>query len=148
MIQLTESLIDYRQLTESVRSTRAGAVVLFLGTVRELTGDVRTSSLFYEAFTEMAIASLQDLEAEARSRYSLTDVAISHRTGRLLPGEVSVAIAVSSPHRNEAFEAGRWLIDTLKARVPVWKQEQFSDGRSEWIHPDGQQNLECQPHAE
>ncbi|MFN8710349.1 MAG: molybdenum cofactor biosynthesis protein MoaE, partial [Planctomyces sp.] len=86
--------------------------------------------------------------AEARSRYSLTDVAISHRTGRLLPGEVSVAIAVSSPHRNEAFEAGRWLIDTLKARVPVWKQEQFSDGRTEWIHPDGQTSVECQQHAE
>ena len=135
MIELTDTPIDFTALTDSVRSTKAGAVVLFMGTVREITGDVRTSSLYYEAFTEMAIQCMQKLEQDAREKYSVTDIAISHRTGQLLPGDISVAIAVSSPHRAAAFEAGRWLIDTLKEQVPVWKQEQSPDGRTEWVHP-------------
>ena len=135
MIELSDQPIDVPQITDSVRDTRAGAVVLFLGTVRELTGDVRTSRLEYEAYEAMAISELQRLETEARNRWSLSGVTVVHRTGSLDPGDVAVAVAVSSAHRREAFEAGQWLIDTLKEVVPIWKQENWADGSSEWVHP-------------
>lgn len=135
VIELTDKPIDYQTLTESVRDHRAGAAVLFLGTVREFTGDVQTASLNYEAYPAMAVQSMQTLEQEVRQRYSVINVAISHRTGHLELGDISVAVAVSSPHRAQAFEAGRWLIDTLKQRVPIWKQENYADGRTEWVHP-------------
>ena len=135
MIELTQQPIDFSTLTESVRSDQAGAVVLFLGTVREFTGVARTSWLEYEAFPEMATAAMQRLEAEVRQRFNVVEVAISHRYGRLELGDIAVAAAVSSPHRAQAFEAGRWLIDTLKERVPIWKKENFADGREEWQHP-------------
>lgn len=135
MIQLVTDPIDYSAVTESVRSNDAGAVILFLGTVREFTRGEQTSWLEYEAYDEMAIASMAQLEAEARSRFPVKHVAIVHRKGRMDLGEISVAIAVSSPHRADAYEAGRWLIDTLKERVPIWKKEHYSDGREEWQHP-------------
>ena len=135
MIELTTEPIDYYQLTESVRDHAAGAVTLFLGTVREFTRGVQTSWLEYEAYPEMAQASMAELEAEACRRFTVTKIAISHRTGTMALGEISVAIAVSAAHRDQAFEAGRWLIDTLKQRVPIWKKEHYADGRQEWQHP-------------
>ena len=135
MIELTEQPIDFNSLTESVRDDGAGAVVLFLGTVREFTKGVQTARLEYEAFPAMATASMAQLELEVRQKFPVIGVAISHRIGSLQLGDVSVAIAVSAPHRAQAFEAGRWLIDTLKERVPIWKKEHFSDGREEWQHP-------------
>ena len=135
MIELTTEPIDYNQLTEFVRDHTAGAVTLFLGTVREFTRGVQTSWLEYEAYPDMARASMAELEAEACQKFTVTKIAISHRTGTMALGEISVAIAVSSPHRDQAFEAGRWLIDTLKERVPIWKKEHFADGREEWQHP-------------
>ena len=135
MIELTTEPIDYHQLTESVRDHAAGAVTLFLGTVREFTRGVQTSRLEYEAYPDMARASMAELEAEARGKFTVTKIAIAHRTGPMALGEISVAIAVSAPHRDQAFEAGRWLIDTLKERVPIWKKEHFADGREEWQHP-------------
>ena len=135
MIELTTEPIDYQALTESARDHAAGAVTLFLGTVREFTRGVQTSWLEYEAYPEMARASMAELAAEASQRFTVTKIAISHRTGTMALGEISVAIAVSAPHRDQAFEAGRWLIDTLKERVPIWKKEHFADGREEWQHP-------------
>jgi molybdopterin synthase catalytic subunit len=132
---LTEQPIDFAALTEEVRSTDSGAVVLFLGTVREMTDGRRTTALDYEAFGPMAETKLTEIEAEARRRWPLDRVAIVHRLGRLELGEVSVAVAVSAPHRAEAFEAARFLIDTLKATVPIWKKENWHDGTSEWVHP-------------
>jgi molybdopterin synthase catalytic subunit len=108
---------------------------LFLGTVRELTAGRQTIALDYEAYPEMAERKLAELEAEARRRWPLVEVALVHRLGRLELAEASVAVAVSSPHRGAAFEAGRWLIDTLKEVVPVWKQENWADGTKEWVHP-------------
>ena len=136
MIELTLQPIDFSALTESVRSRQAGAVVLFLGTVREFTGEAQTAWLEYEAYPEMAIAALQRLEAEVRRRFTVTEAAISHRYGRLELGEIAVAVAVSSPHRSQAFEAGRWLIDTLKECVPIWKKEHYTDGATEWLHSE------------
>lgn len=135
MIELTQQPIDFTSLTESVRSDHAGAVVLFLGTVREFTGEAHTAWLEYEAFPEMAIAAMERLEVEARKKYAVVELAISHRYGRLELGDIAVAVAVSSPHRAQAFEAGRWLIDTLKEHVPIWKKEHYADGATEWLHP-------------
>lgn len=135
MIQLTEQPIDYQSLTESVRDDAAGAVVLFLGTVREFTNGVQTERLEYEAYPDMAVSSLRQLEIEVREKFPVIGVAIVHRTGAMQLGDVSVAIAVSSPHRAQAFDAGKWVIDTLKERVPIWKKEYFADGRQEWQHP-------------
>ena len=135
MIQLTRERIDEAALLESVRSASAGAIVLFLGTTRELTGDRRTERLEYECYPAMAEKKLAELEVEARRRWPLVACAIVHRLGTVPLSETSVAIAVSSPHRKAAFEAGQWLIDTLKEVVPIWKQEQYADGQTEWVHP-------------
>ncbi len=137
MISLTTQPIDINAVTDAVRDHRAGAVVLFLGTVREFTGSLRTSSLDYEAFDEMAVASMQQITQEARSRWSLVKAAVVHRTGPLDLGEIAVAVAVSSAHRGPAFEAGQWIMDTIKQQTPVWKKELYADGTTEWIHPDG-----------
>jgi molybdopterin synthase catalytic subunit len=138
MIELTEHPIDHAALTERVRSHQSGAVCSFLGTVREMTGDRRTASLDYEAYPEMALKSMADLEAQARARWPIQDLAIVHRVGHLGLGEVSVVVAVSCPHRHQAFDACRWLIDTLKEVVPIWKKEVWADGTEEWVHPGRQ----------
>lgn len=132
-------------LTEGVRSPLAGAVILFLGTVRELTGQKRTSALDYEAYPGMAEKLLGEVEMEARVRWPLVNVALVHRLGHLELGDISVAVAVSSPHRDQAFEAGRFLIDTLKERVPIWKKENWADGSTEWVHPGVEAG--CQPES-
>lgn len=136
MIELTTQPIDFSSLTESVRSPHAGAVVLFLGTVREFTGQAHTAWLEYEAFPEMATVAMQRLAENARQNFSIVEIAISHRYGRLELGDIAVAVAVSSPHRAQAFEAGRWLIDTLKECVPIWKKEHYTDGATEWLHTE------------
>ena len=118
-----------------MRSNRAGAVCTFLGTVRELTGDRQTLALDYEAYPEMAAEEAGRARAEARQRWPIIEVAIVHRVGHLDLGEISVVVTVSCPHRNEAFEACRWLIDTLKQVAPIWKRETWADGSHEWVHP-------------
>lgn len=135
MIEITQAPIDHAALTERVRSNLAGAVCTFLGTVREMTGDRRTASLDYEAYPEMAAKKMAELEAEARRRWPIQEVAVVHRVGHLGLGEVSVVVAVSCPHRDQAFEACRWLIDTLKEIVPIWKKEVWANGSEEWVHP-------------
>jgi molybdopterin synthase catalytic subunit len=135
MIEITSSAIDHASVTERVRSARAGAVCIFLGTVRELTGDRKTVSLRYEAYPEMAMKKLAELEDEARRRWPIIELALVHRVGDLELGELSVVVAVSCPHRHQAFEACRWLIDTLKQVVPIWKRESWADGGEEWVHP-------------
>lgn len=144
MISLTNDTIDYVQLTESVRSNQSGAVVLFLGTVREMTGDRRTLALDYDAYPEMATAKLQELETQARSKWPIDQVGIVHRLGHLALGEISVAVAVSCPHRKDAFAAAQFLIDQLKVIVPIWKQENWSDGTKEWVHPGTDEGREPQ----
>ena len=135
MIQLTENPIDTAALLKRVNSASAGAVVLFLGTTRQFTNGRQTLCLEYECYGEMAKKKLAELEAEARRRWPIVQCAIVHRLGNLDLGEASVAIAVSTPHRREAFQAGQWLIDTIKQTVPIWKKENWTDGGSEWVHP-------------
>jgi molybdopterin synthase catalytic subunit len=135
VIELTHNPIDTDAVLRRVNSPTAGAVVLFLGATREVTGDRRTLWLDYECYSEMAKHKLAELESEARTRWPIIECAIVHRLGRVDIGQSSVAIAVSSAHRRVAFEAGQWLIDTLKQVVPIWKQEHWADGSSEWVHP-------------
>ncbi|QDT72878.1 molybdenum cofactor biosynthesis protein MoaE [Lacipirellula limnantheis] len=135
MIQLTDNPIDVSALLKSVQQPEAGAVVLFLGITRQFTNGRETAALSYEAYREMAVRELERLEQHARERWPLVGCNIVHRLGDVTLAEASVAIAVSSPHRGEAFEAGRWLIDALKEDVPIWKQERWADGGAEWVHP-------------
>jgi molybdopterin synthase catalytic subunit len=142
MIALTREPIDYTALTEAVRSPHAGAVCLFLGTVRDLTGDEVTVYLDYDAYPPMAEKKLAEIEATVRAKWPAEGVALMHRLGRLAVGDVSVAVAVSCPHRVQAFEACRYAIDALKELVPIWKKDVASSGREEWKHPDGIRNSE------
>jgi molybdopterin synthase catalytic subunit len=135
MVDITTQPIDTEVLLRQVGSPQAGAVVLFLGTAREFTRGRQTASLDYECYPEMARKKLAELELEAKARWSLTGCAIVHRIGHLEIGEASVAVAVSTAHRHAAFEAGQWLIDRLKAIVPIWKKENWADGDSQWVHP-------------
>jgi molybdopterin synthase catalytic subunit len=134
-VALINEPINPTEVISAVSSNSAGAVVLFLGTTREFTRGRRTASLDYECYPQMAEQKLSELESEARRRWPLTDCAIIHRLGHLGLGEASVAIAVSSPHRADAFAAGQWLIDTMKEVVPIWKCENWADGTQEWVHP-------------
>jgi molybdopterin synthase catalytic subunit len=135
MIEITDRPIDHAAITDRVRSNQAGAVCSFLGTVREMTGTRQTVALDYEAYPDMALKKMGELEAEARHRWPILDLALVHRVGHLGLGEISVVVAVSCPHRHQAFDACRWLIDTLKEVVPIWKKEVWADGSEEWVHP-------------
>jgi molybdopterin synthase catalytic subunit len=135
MIRLTREPIDHAALTELVRSPSCGAVVSFIGTVRDLTGDKITVALDYEAYPGMAEKKLAEIEADVRDRWPVGDIALVHRLGRMDVGEISVAVAVSCPHRADAFAACRHAIDRLKELVPIWKQEYWADGSTEWVHP-------------
>ncbi len=135
MIELTENAIDTTAVLRSVQTPTAGAVVLFLGTVRDMTDGRKTDTLLYECYREMAEKELAQLETQAKDRWQLSECTIAHRLGLLNLGETSVAIAVSSAHRRAAFEAGQWLIDRIKDVVPIWKKENYADGTSDWVHP-------------
>jgi molybdopterin synthase catalytic subunit len=123
MISLTREPIDPTAITESVRDPHCGGLVVFLGTVRDLTGTEVTVFLDYEAYPPMAEKKMAEIEAEARSRWPIGKISMVHRLGRLNVGEVSVAVAVSCPHRAEAFEACRYAIDRLKELVSIWKRD-------------------------
>jgi molybdopterin synthase catalytic subunit len=135
MVELTTTTIDYHTLTERVRRPDCGAVVLFLGTVRDLTDGRVTTALDYEAYPAMAEKKMAEIEQDTRSRWPVGEIALIHRLGHLEVGEVSVAVAVSCPHRTAAFDACRHAIDRLKELVPIWKKENWADGSTEWVHP-------------
>lgn len=135
MVELTNEPIDVAGLLQRAQRPQAGAVVLFLGITREFTDGRQTTRLEYEAYPEMARRELLGLQEQAVERWSLASCDIVHRLGPVPLAEASVAIAVSSPHREAAFEAGRWLIDELKQTAPIWKQEHWSDGAAQWVHP-------------
>lgn len=119
----------------SVCDPGAGGIAVFLGTTRaETSPDGRhLVALDYEAYPEMAGAQLAELAAQARRRWPITKLVLRHRVGRVPLAEPSVLIAVATPHRAEAFDACRWLIDTLKAEVAIWKKEVWSDGSGRWV---------------
>jgi len=120
--------IDTHATLARLRHPEDGAVVLFEGIVRNHTRNRRTLYLDYEAYEEMALKKMHALAREALEKFQVRDVWLEHRLGRLEIGETSVLIVVASAHRAAAFDASRWLIDTLKKTVPIWKKEYFEDG--------------------
>ena len=137
---LTYEPIDTTKIVTGARHAEDGAIVVFDGIVRNHTRGRKTLYLDYEAYDEMALRQLDQLAKNARSQFNVRHVTIVHRLGRLQVGETSVLIVVASAHRAQAFEANRWLIDTLKKTVPIWKKETFEDG-AVWTEgepfPDG-----------
>lgn len=125
---LVREPIRAEALVSALKRGQDGAVVVFDGIVRNHTRGRSTLHLDYEAYEELATKQMRDLAAQAVQRFPVRDVVLVHRLGRLQVGETSVLIAVASPHRAAAFEASRWLIDTLKSTVPIWKKETFADG--------------------
>jgi molybdopterin synthase catalytic subunit len=120
--------IDPQGVLDKIKQPEDGAAAVFEGVVRNNTRGRKTLYLDYEAYEEMALKQMEELAAQALGQFRVRDVAIVHRLGRLEIGETSVLIAVASAHRGAAFDACRWLIDTLKRTVPIWKKEHFVDG--------------------
>lgn len=135
-VWITPDRIEAAAVLEAVGSEADGAAVLFLGTVRNHNGGRPVGGLRYEAYLEMAEQVLVQIAAEAESRWSTDRIAAVHRVGELSIGDVSVAVAVSTPHRAEAFEAARYIIEQLKVRLPIWKHEQYVTGETAWLGGD------------
>lgn len=129
------SPIDVAALLAEVAAPRNGATLLFLGTVREINDGRAVTGIEYRAYEAMALHELEAIVSEMARRYGTQDVVAVHRVGELALGEISVAVAVSHPHRAEAYEASRFVIEELKRRVPIWKKEAYADGTREWIDP-------------
>ncbi len=128
--------IDASTLVEFVSTPQCGAIALFLGTVRDHSkGKAGVTHLEYEAYDGVVVGKIAEIVAEARTKWEVERVAAVHRIGSLAVGESSVAVAVGSGHRGEAFAAARYVIDELKARVPIWKKEHWPGG-AEWVRED------------
>lgn len=135
-ILLSEKPLDAQQAIAAVNHDSAGAVDVFIGTVRNKTQDRPVVRLDYEAYDSMAVTQMRKLAEETAQKWPVAGIAIHHRKGVLQIGDIAVVIAVATPHRQEAFEACKYTIDTLKERVPIWKKEIFEDGEV-WVaaHP-------------
>lgn len=127
-VEILDDVLPVAEVVAAIKAGPDGAVCIFDGIVRDNTRGRSTLYLDYEAYREMALAQMQSLAAEAVTRFGVRDVAVLHRLGRLMVGETSVLVVVASAHRGAAFDACRWLIDTLKRQVPIWKRETFADG--------------------
>jgi molybdopterin synthase catalytic subunit len=125
--------IETGEVLSRVGAREDGATLLFLGMVRDHADGRPVTGMTYEAYEEMATPVLQEIATEAAQRIGSDRVAVIHRVGDLTIGDVSVAIAVSSPHRAEAYDASRYVIEEIKKRLPVWKKEHYSDGVKEWV---------------
>jgi molybdopterin synthase catalytic subunit len=136
MIEITDQPIEVQKIITAASKHEAGAVNTFIGTVRNNTSGNKVIRLEYEAYEPMAISEIQKIINQATEQWKLTGFAVSHRIGVLLPGEIAVVVAVSTPHRKDSFAACQFIIDTLKQTVPIWKREFFENG-DEWVsaHP-------------
>jgi molybdopterin synthase catalytic subunit len=125
--------IDPCAMLAGLTTETDGAGILFLGTVRNHNEGREVGHLDYQAYPPMAEATLREIVAEARAKWQTGEMSVIHRYGRLEIGEVSVAIAVASPHRGDAYAASRYIIEELKKRVPIWKREGYLTGEREWL---------------
>jgi molybdopterin synthase catalytic subunit len=132
LIRITRDPLDPQPFVDHVRRDESGAVALFLGVVRNNSRGRRVLHLEYDAYPEMAEKKLRQVAEEMASRWPITDIAIAHRIGRLEIGETSLLVAVSSPHRREAFEACHQTVNRIKEVVPIWKKEVWEGGET-WI---------------
>jgi molybdopterin synthase catalytic subunit len=136
--ELVREPIAPAALVARVARPANGALILFLGVVREVNEGREVTGIEYSAYEAMAARELQAIADEAGARFGTSDVAIAHRLGTLGLEEASVGIAVGHPHRGAAYDASRWIIEELKRRVPIWKREHYVDGTREWVDPSGQ----------
>jgi len=132
-VALTEAAIRPEVVLEGLSSSSDGAVLLFLGVVRDENEGRRVEGLVYEAYREMAEETLASIAREAGARFGTDRIALLHRVGALRVGEVSTAIAVATPHRKEAYEASRYIIEEIKQRLPIWKRERYAEGGEGWV---------------
>lgn len=132
LVRVTGDTLDPAEAISAVTARDAGAIEVFLGVVRDNNLDRAVGHLVYDAYPEMAEKEMRGIAEDAVERFGLKGCAVLHRTGRLEIGETSLLVAISSAHRAEAFEAGRWVVDEIKKRVPVWKKEVWADGEA-WI---------------
>ena len=130
---ITDQVINVQEILSGVERAGHGAVTLFVGTVRDVNEGRRVTGIRYDAYRQMAETVLNDIVAEAAEQVGLSAIEAVHRIGELAIGEASVAIAVSTPHRAQAFEACRYIIEQVKARLPIWKFEQYADGNTDWV---------------
>ena len=130
---IQQSPIDPAAVVEQVGHDEDGAVLLFVGVVRNHADDRAVTGMRYEAFEEMAVDVLETIAQEAAGRLGTDRVAVVHRVGELSVGDASVAIAVSSPHRADAYEASRYVIEEIKKRLPIWKKEHYAEGDDVWV---------------
>lgn len=130
--EISKEPIDIQAVIDKVVQREAGAITTFIGTVRELTHGKKTLFLVYEAYEAMAVKKLEQIGKEIEERWTGAQTAITHRVGRLDITDVAVVIAVSTPHRADAYEANRYAIERIKEIVPIWKKEHWEDGE-EWI---------------
>jgi molybdopterin synthase catalytic subunit len=135
-VQLVRGPLDPTAVLAAVAGPTAGGNVLFVGTTRAATAGVITTQLEYEAHESLAVTLLEVIRCEAIERFGLVACRIEHRLGPVEPGEASVVVAVSSPHRREAFAASEWLMHRIKQDVPIWKREHRPDGSGGWVHGD------------
>ena len=134
-VSLVRTPLDPAALLAEVATVANGASIVFVGTVREVNEGRAVSGIEYTAYAAMAVRELEAIASEAVLRFGTGDVVVEHRIGRLALGEASVVIAVAHPHRAEAYEASRFIIEELKRRVPIWKREEYVDGTREWVDP-------------
>lgn len=132
MIELTTNTLDPDKVTAKVRRDTNGAVVTFLGITRDNFEGKTVLTLEYEAFDEMALKKLEEVRQELMAEFGLEQVAISHRIGTVGIGEISLVVAIGSPHRKDAFAACQTAVDRIKEVVPIWKKEVYQDG-SRWV---------------
>ncbi|WP_413465932.1 molybdenum cofactor biosynthesis protein MoaE [Metabacillus litoralis] len=132
MFEIVEDPISVEEIANKVIRNEAGAITTFIGTVREFTHGKRTLSLEYQAYTKMAVKMLEQIGREINQKWDHSKVAITHRIGKLEISEIAVVIAVSTPHRKDAYEANEYAIERIKQIVPIWKKEIWEDGE-EWI---------------
>lgn len=142
--RITREPIDASSLTQEVAGPAHGAVLVFLGVVREVNDGRGVTGIEYSAYEAMAERELQSIAAEGAAKFESTSVVIVHRLGELELQEASVGIAVAHAHRGEAYDVSRWVIEELKRRVPIWKREHYVDGTREWVDPSGKPRVEIE----
>ncbi|HEU5183220.1 MAG TPA: molybdenum cofactor biosynthesis protein MoaE [Gemmatimonadaceae bacterium] len=134
-VAIVRSPLDPSALLAEVAASANGASVLFVGTVRDTNEGRAVEGIEYTAYESMAARELEAIVSEAASRFETDDIVAEHRVGALAIGDASVVIAVAHPHRAQAYDASRYVIEELKRRVPIWKREAYVDGTREWVDP-------------
>jgi len=133
MFEMVDHKIDTELVINKVSTPESGAISTFIGIIRNHTGNMKVTHLFYEAYHSMAMKLMERIGEEVISKFRIEQIAITHRVGKVNVEEASVVIAVSAGHREPAFQACRYAIDTLKKIVPIWKKEFFENGDQKWI---------------